>query len=61
MEQPLGQPRIVQQFGQAMPPATEVRGSGFRITAFPSARAGATERIDKMAGKLKGLMTPMIP
>ncbi len=43
------------------PPLTAVRGSGFRTTALPSASAGATLRIARMPGKLKGEITPTTP
>ena len=38
-----------------------MRGSGLRITALPSARAGATARIDRIVGTLNGEMTPTTP
>ena len=43
------------------PPVTTVRGSGLRITALPSASAGATERMLRMSGTLNGEMTPTTP
>src|SRR5699024_499608 len=43
------------------PPVTEVRGSGFSNTALPNARAGTTERIDKINGKLNGEITATTP
>ncbi len=43
------------------PPVTEVRGSGFTMTALPSASAGATERMDRIVGTLNGAMTPTTP
>ena len=45
----------------AIPPDTDVRGSGLRITALPRASAGATDRMDRIAGKLNGEMTPTTP
>ena len=38
-----------------------VRGSGLRMTALPSASAGATDRMDRMPGKLNGEITPTTP
>ena len=38
-----------------------MRGSGFKMTELPSAKAGATERIERISGKLKGAMTPTTP
>ena len=38
-----------------------MRGSGLRITALPSASAGATDRIDRIDGKLNGETTPTTP
>ncbi len=43
------------------PPLTTVRGSGFKTTALPRARAGATDRMDRISGKLKGAITPTTP
>ena len=43
------------------PPLTAVRRSGLRTTAFPSASAGATERMARIRGRLNGAMTPTTP
>lgn len=43
------------------PPEIAVRGSGLRITALPSASAGATARIARMVGTLNGAITPTTP
>ena len=43
------------------PPDTAVCTSGFRTTALPSARAGATARMDRICGKFHGLITPTTP
>jgi acyl-CoA reductase-like NAD-dependent aldehyde dehydrogenase len=36
-------------------------GSGLSTTELPSASAGATERIERICGKLNGAMTPTTP
>ena len=38
-----------------------VSGDGFRITALPSASAGATTRMPRISGKFHGVMTPTTP
>ena len=38
-----------------------MRGSGLSTTALPRASAGATERIDRISGKLNGAITPTTP
>jgi hypothetical protein len=58
---PSGRPASSNARAIATPPATAVRVSGLRITALPSARAGATERIASTCGKLNGAMTPVTP
>ena len=44
-----------------VPPVTAVRGSGFRMTALPSASAGATDRMPRMIGTLNGEITATTP
>ena len=61
LNRPAGSPASSKIRASATPPATDVRGSGLRITALPSASAGATARIDRMSGKLNGEITPTTP
>jgi hypothetical protein len=56
-EQAVGQTRFFEDPASVTPPDTDVRGSGFKITALPSASAGATARMDRISGKLNGEMT----
>ena len=58
---PAGRPASSKARMIITPPVTGVRGSGLRITALPSARAGATERMERISGKLKGEITPTTP
>jgi hypothetical protein len=55
--------RVLDQCGADVraPPHTAVRGSGLSTTAFPSASAGATDRIASANGPLNGAMTPTTP
>ena len=61
LKRPSGRPASSKILASVTPPETDVRGSGFRITALPSARAGATARMDRINGKLNGEMTPTTP
>ncbi len=58
---PSGSPASAKICASTAPPLTAVRGSGFSRTALPSARAGATARIDRIVGTLKGAITPTTP
>ena len=58
---PAGTPASSKTRASTTPPQTAVRGSGFKMTALPRARAGATDRIDRISGKLKGAITPTTP
>jgi hypothetical protein len=58
---PSGTPASSKIRANTTPPQTAVRGSGFRTTALPSARAGATDRMDRMIGALNGEITPTTP
>ena len=58
---PGGTPAASSSRARITPPQTLVRGSGLRTTAFPSASAGATERMDRTKGTLKGEMTATTP
>ena len=52
-------PRTAGRSGRRRRPA--VCTSGLRMTALPSASAGATARTDRICGKFHGLMTPTTP
>lgn len=56
-----GRPASAKTAARASPPHTAVRGSGLRTTALPRARAGATDRIDRISGALNGEITPTTP
>ncbi|CAM5286163.1 hypothetical protein SVIOM74S_04646 [Streptomyces violarus] len=56
-----GRPAAAKTAARASPPQTAVRGSGLRTTALPRARAGATERMDRISGALNGEITPTTP
>ena len=58
---PSGSPASSKTRAIATPPQTAVRGSGLRITALPSASAGATDRMARICGKLNGAITPTTP
>src|SRR5699024_12863267 len=58
---PSGRPASSRARAIMTPPETGVRGSGFSTTALPNARAGTTERIDRISGKLNGEITPTTP
>jgi hypothetical protein len=58
---PSGRPASWKTRASTYPPHTAVRGSGLSSTALPSASAGATDRIERISGKLKGEMTPTTP
>ena len=58
---PVGRPASSKMRARATPPHTAVRGSGFKMTALPSASAGATARIERMSGALNGEITPTTP
>src|SRR5699024_10838425 len=58
---PSGSPASSKIRCNVTPPQTAVRGSGLSITALPSARAGATDLIDRISGKLKGAITETTP
>lgn len=58
---PSGRPALRRIAAKTSPPETAVRGSGSRMTALPSASAGATERMDRICGKLNGAITPTTP
>lgn len=55
---PSGKPASSKMRASTKPPDSTVRGSGFRTTALPRARAGATARAERMSGKLNGEITP---
>ena len=61
LNRPSGRPASWKIRASVTPPDTDVRGSGFKITALPSASAGATARIDRISGKLNGEITPTTP
>ena len=52
-EQAGGQARLLEDARQGHAPHTAVRGSGFKMTALPSASAGATARIERMSGRVE--------
>ena len=58
---PSGRPASAKTRASTTPPETAVRGSGLRMTALPSASAGATDRMDRICGKLNGAITPTTP
>src|ERR1700722_11639345 len=58
---PSGRPASSKTRARTTPPDTLVRGSGLSTTALPSASAGATERMDRICGKLNGAITPTTP
>ena len=58
---PSGSPASSKIRAITTPPQIDVRRSGLSITALPSASAGATDRTDRICGKLKGAMTPTTP
>src|SRR3954470_7124888 len=58
---PAGSPASAKIRANMAPPLIAVRGSGLRITALPSARAGATARMARIVGTLNGAMTPTTP
>ena len=56
------QPGVRRSASDSMkPPVTGVCASGLSTTALPTDRAGATERMERMSGKLNGEITPMTP
>jgi hypothetical protein len=61
VQQPGGKPGIMQYAGQREPAGAGGAWSGLRMTALPSASAGATERMDSIPGKLNGEMTATTP
>ena len=58
---PLGTPASSRIRARITPPHTLVRWSGLSRTALPTASAGATERMDRTSGTLKGEMTATTP
>ena len=58
---PGGSPASSKIRAMSVPPVTAVRGSGLRMTALPSASAGATERMPRMIGTLNGEITATTP
>ena len=58
---PAGSPASSKIRANIAPPQIAVRGSGLRITALPSASAGATARIARIVGTLNGAITPTTP
>ncbi len=56
-----GRPASAKIAASESPPQTAVRGSGLRTTPLPSASAGATERMERISGALKGAITPTTP
>src|SRR4029450_6332172 len=58
---PSGSPASSKTLAWMKPPAIGVRTSGLSTTALPSASAGATERVGRINGTLKGEMTPPAP
>ena len=58
---PAGSPASSNTRANIAPPEIAVRGSGLRITALPSASAGATARMARIVGTLNGAITPTTP
>ena len=58
---PSGSPAAAKISARTAPPLTAVLGSGLSSTALPSARAGATARMDRIVGTLNGAITPTTP
>ena len=58
---PSGRPASRKTASNIAPPMTGVCGSGFRTTAFPSARAGATTRMPRTLGEFHGVIAPTTP
>ena len=58
---PSGSPASRKTASNIAPPMTGVWGSGFRTTALPNARAGATTRIPSTLGEFHGVIAPMTP
>ena len=58
---PSGRPASRKTAANIAPPQTGVCGSGFRITALPTASAGATTRIPSTLGEFHGVIAPMTP
>ena len=58
---PGGSPASSKIRAMIVPPVTAVRGSGLSRTAFPSASAGATDRMPRMMGTLNGEITATTP
>jgi hypothetical protein len=58
---PSGSPASWKMRAVSTPPVTGVLGSDLRITAFPSASAGPTERAGSTSGKFHGQITPTTP
>lgn len=58
---PSGSPASSKTRTMLTPPDTAVRRSGLSSTALPSARAGATDRIARISGKLNGEITETTP
>src|ERR687891_1515405 len=58
---PSGSPASSKIRAVSTPPLTGVLGSALRITAFPSASAGPTERAGSTSGKFHGQITPTTP
>ena len=58
---PSGRPASANTAANIAPPTTGVCGSGFRTTALPSARAGATTRMPSTLGEFHGVIAPTTP
>ncbi len=58
---PSGRPASAKIRARTTPPHTAVRGSGLSSTALPRASAGATDRMDRISGKLNGEITATTP
>jgi hypothetical protein len=58
---PAGTPASSKMRAKTAPPEIAVRGSGLRMTALPSARAGAIALMARIVGTLNGAMTPTTP
>jgi hypothetical protein len=54
-------PGLLENRARTTPPDTAVCGSGLSTTALPRARAGATDLVERMSGKLNGAITPTTP
>ena len=58
---PSGRPASRKTASNIAPPQTGVCGSGLRITALPTASAGATTRMPSTDGEFQGVIAPITP